>query len=350
MRPAQGNILAESATLSDAVRIIEANSSKIALVAAADRRLLGTVTDGDIRRGLLRALTLDSPIRMVMNSDPLFGRPDDTDEILRGTMTTAKIRYLPVVDGSRRIVGLAALDDLVGQRETPENWVVLMAGGLGTRLMPITGDTPKPLLNVGNKPLLQTILESFVALDFHRFYISVNYRADMIKSHFGDGSRWDSEIRYLEEDRKLGTAGALGLIPERPAEPMIVMNGDVLTKVNFRTLLDFHAEHSADATMCVREYDFQVPYGVVRLDGHTVVGIEEKPVQSFFVNAGIYALEPGMLDLIRPGEALDMTDMFQRVIDTSRGAAVFPIREYWIDVGRLDDFKRANSEFPENFG
>lgn len=350
MRSATANLMAPDASMADAIRVIEASDLKIALVADAERRLLGTVTDGDIRRGLLRALSLDSPVREVMKSDPLVGHADDDDDTLSAAMARAKVRYMPVVDKSRRILGLVPLDDLNGSRSALDNSVVLMAGGLGSRLMPITENTPKPLLRIGNKPILETILESFISFDFRRFYIAVNYKADMVKAHFGDGKRWGVEIEYLEEDQKLGTAGALGLIPERPSKPMIVMNGDVLTKVNFRSLLDFHAEHDSAATMCVREYDFQVPYGVVRLDGHSVLKIEEKPVHSFFVNAGIYVLEPETLDLLKSGEPLDMPTLFEQVIDGNGGVSVFPVREYWIDIGRLDDFQRANWEFPENFG
>jgi NDP-sugar pyrophosphorylase family protein len=203
---------------------------------------------------------------------------------------------------------------------------------------------------VGTKPLLETIIENFVQHGFRRFYISVNYLADKVKDHFGDGRALGCEIRYLEETEQLGTAGALGLLPERPDSPLVVMNGDVLTKVNFAQLLEFHHEHAAAATMCVREYDFQVPYGVVQLSEHRIAQLVEKPVYSFFVNAGIYVIEPDLLDLVPAGARLfHMTDLFATVVEGGRETAAFPIREYWIDIGQIDDFHRANGDFSRNF-
>jgi NDP-sugar pyrophosphorylase family protein len=243
-----------------------------------------------------------------------------------------------------RVVGLVLRDELL----TPQplaNHVIFMAGGLGSRLRPMTEETPKPLLTVGRKPLLETILEGFIEHGFRHFHMSVNYKAEQVKQHFGDGERWGVEIDYLEEDEQLGTAGPLGLLPEVPEEPILVMNADVLTKVNFRNILDFHFEQGASATMCVREYDFRVPFGVVNIERDRIVGIEEKPLQTFFVNAGIYVVSPELLDLVGKDEPLDMPEFFGRAIDAGHHAAVFPVREYWMDVGRLDDYERANGEF-----
>jgi NDP-sugar pyrophosphorylase family protein len=209
---------------------------------------------------------------------------------------------------------------------------------------------PKPMLKIGTKPLLESTLERFLLQDFRRFYISVNYLADKVKEHFGDGHKWNCEIRYLEEPEQLGTAGALGLIPEPPVDPIIVMNGDVLTNVNFGHLLDFHSEHRAAATMCVRQYDFQVPYGVISLEETRIRGVTEKPVQSFFVNAGIYAIEPHLLQMIpRDGQCFHMTHLFEKTIAANLGAVAFPIREYWLDIGQIDDLTRANGDYPATF-
>jgi NDP-sugar pyrophosphorylase family protein len=230
-----------------------------------------------------------------------------------------------------------------------DNWVVLMAGGLGSRLRPLTDECPKPMLRVGNKPLLETIIETFIEQGFRRFFISVNYMADTIKEYFGDGSRWGAEIQYLEETSRLGTAGALSLLPEKPQAPLLVMNGDLLTKINFRQLLDFHREHHAQGTMCVREYEFQVPYGVVKMDHHRITGFEEKPIQRYFVNAGIYVLEPQALQHIPHGVFFDMPSLFQTLMADRQEAVVFPIREYWLDIGHMADYDRANGEFARNF-
>jgi NDP-sugar pyrophosphorylase family protein len=224
-----------------------------------------------------------------------------------------------------------------------------MAGGLGSRLGTLTADRPKPMLPLGNKPILETILQNFLDFGFRNFYVSVNYKAEMIQSYFGDGSKWGANIRYLKEAEALGTAGAVGLLPEPPQKPMIVMNGDVLTKINFLQLLDFHAEHEAHATMAVREYDFQVPYGVVKVEQEAIHSIDEKPIQKFFVNGGIYVLEPSVQKMIPRGERLDMPELFRTLHQAGKKTVAFPIREYWLDIGRIDDFERAKGEFSGTF-
>ncbi|MCC7016136.1 MAG: nucleotidyltransferase family protein [Rhodospirillales bacterium] len=347
MKDWRSALLAEGGTVADAVRVLEANVAHICLVVDEHGRLKGTVTDGDVRRGLLRSVPLGASVAEVMKKTPLTGRPEESRQVHLEAMIRISVRQLPLVDREGRVVGLVTSDEIARPGPRP-NRVVLMAGGLGLRLRPLTEETPKPMLRIGTKPLLETTLESFLQQDFRRFYISVNYRADKVKAHFGDGSRFGCEIRYLEEKEQLGTAGALGLLAEGPAEPLIVMNGDVLTKVNFGHLLDFHREHDAAATMCVREYDFQVPYGVVRLEGARIDGLVEKPIHSFFVNAGIYVVEPRLLDSVpRGGQPFHMTELFERAIARKHRTAAFPIREYWIDIGQLDDFARANGEWDQ---
>ncbi|MFA7243563.1 MAG: nucleotidyltransferase family protein [Sulfuricellaceae bacterium] len=335
-------------SIRDAIRVLDENAKQIVLVVNESNRLLGTVTDGDIRRSILKGLSLEEPVQSIMNTDPTVAMIDESRESILAAMQRTRLHHLPLVDENRRVMGLETLDELI-QSSARENRVVLMAGGLGERLRPLTDKCPKPMLKVGNKPLLETILENFIEYGFHRFYISVNYMADIIKSYFGDGSRWGVDIGYLHEDQRLGTAGALSLLPEKPAEALLVMNGDLLTKVNFKQLLDFHAGHQAHATMCVREYDFQVPYGVVKIDSHRVISIDEKPIQRFFVNAGIYVLEPEVLDLVSQNTYFDMPTLFEKLIELKKETAVFPIREYWLDVGQLVDYDRANGEYRDVF-
>ncbi len=348
MKDWKTTLLKRAATLRDAIETIDTSALQIALVVDDTQKLLGTVTDGDIRRGILRGVALDRPVTDVMNDQPLVARPDEPREALLANMQSRQVRRVPIVSASGQAIGIELLEDLI-QPQDRDNWVVLMAGGLGSRLQPLTNDCPKPMLKVGNKPLLETIVENFMEYGFRKFFVSVNYKAEMIKSYFGDGARWNVDIRYLEENERLGTAGALSLLPQRPSAPLIVMNGDVLTKVNFRHLLDFHASHHSRATMCVREYDFQVPYGVVRMDNYRITHIDEKPVQRFFVNAGIYVLEPEVLDAIPPRTFFDMPSLFDRLIAERRETIVFPIREYWLDIGQLADYDRANGEFMRVF-
>jgi dTDP-glucose pyrophosphorylase len=335
-------------TIREALEVIDEGGVQIAIVADDQDRLEGVATDGDIRRGILQDLDLDAPVASVMNEDPITARPQEDRQSLIDTMQARRIHQIPLVDGKGRVVGIEVLDDLLEPEARP-NPVVLMAGGLGTRLRPLTEDCPKPLLEVGDKPILETILEGFIAHGFHRFYLSVNYKAGMIEEYFGDGSEWGVDISYVHEEKRLGTAGPLSLLPVRPEETIIVMNGDLLTKLNFAYLLDFHRKHDVAATMCVREHETQVPYGVIETDDQYMEGIVEKPTERYFVNAGIYVLEPETLQYVPENEFFDMPDLFERIIDDGREATVFPVREYWQDVGRKEDFQRVNGEYDEVF-
>ncbi|WP_103019494.1 nucleotidyltransferase family protein [Salinibacter altiplanensis] len=335
-------------TIREALEVIDAGGVQIALITDADDRLKGVVTDGDIRRAILQDIDLDVPVQSVMNESPIMARPQQDRQSLIDTMQARQIHQIPIVDDDGRVVGIEVLDDLL-EPETHPNPVVIMAGGLGTRLRPLTEDCPKPLLEVGDQPILETIIEGFIAHGFHRFYLSVNYKSGMIEDYFRDGSDWDIDITYLHEEQRLGTAGPLSLFPERPDESLIVMNGDLLTKLNFVHLLDYHRDQGAVATMCVREYETQVPYGVIETEEQCMTGIEEKPRERYFVNAGIYILEPKTLDLVPQNEFFDMTELFEALIDRGADTSVFPVREYWQDVGQKEDFRRANGEFEEVF-
>ena len=341
-------VLNQHVSIREAIRIIDAGALQIALVVDADHRLLGTVTDGDVRRGILREISFDDPVCQVMNSRPVVAKVHQTQDEILALMKHRSLHQIPMVDESGRLVGLEIMEALLQSRQLP-NCVVIMAGGLGARLRPLTNDCPKPMLKVGGRPILETLVGNFLEQGFNRFYMAVNYKAEMIKEYFGDGARFGAEIEYLHESKKLGTAGALSLLPEKPTEPLVVMNGDLLTKVNFQRLFDFHLQHRAMATMCVREYDFQVPYGVVNVDQHRILEIEEKPVHKFFVNAGIYVLAPEVLSFISADRYCDMPTVFEKLMEIGMETAAFPIREYWLDIGRMADFERAAVEFNEVF-
>ena len=327
---------------------IDASAIQIVLVVDAQGCLLGTVTDGDVRRGILKGISLDETVERVMRSKPVAVPIGESREKILSLMKEKKISKIPVLDENDRVIGIEVLDDLAFS-SPKSNAVILMAGGLGSRLRPLTNDCPKPLLKVGQKPILETIIENFMEYGFNKFYLSVNYKDEMVKEYFGDGSRWNAKIFYINETQKLGTAGALSLLTDKPKEPLFVMNGDVLTKVNFQQLLDFHQEHKADATMCIREYDFQVPYGVVKVDKHKIVSIDEKPVHRFFVNAGIYLLVPRVLKSIPKNTLYDMPHLFEALIRKKMEVAAFPVREYWMDIGRIDDLERAQDDFSSVF-
>lgn len=343
MKATKDLLLGPDATILEAIKALDRTAMKIVLVVDAGGRLKGTITDGDVRRGILRSIALTESVTRIMNGAPLTARTDQSSESLLELMKARQLYQIPVLDTEGRLVRLEILDELLkGQKR--DNPVVLMAGGKGTRLYPLTESCPKPLLKVGEKPILERILEDFVTQGFHEFFISVNYKAEMIKDYFEDGSKWGVNIRYLHEQQELGTAGALSLLPVRPTVPLILMNGDLLTEINFHRLLEFHQENSSDATMCIRQYEFQVPYGVVDVEDHALKGLDEKPVHRFFVNAGIYTLEPWILDRIPKNKRCDITDLFRGLLKDKHRTSVFPIREYWRDIGQLDDFEQANRD------
>jgi dTDP-glucose pyrophosphorylase len=337
-------VVSPGTMLSDVIAKVDTSGLQIALVLAPDDSLLGILTDGDIRRAILAGKSLQVPVSEVMSVQPTTVTASTPRDEMLALMRRNVFHHLPLVDEAGRVVGLATLDELIGAVERP-NWVVLMAGGLGTRLQPLTDECPKPLLAVGGKPILETIIESFAEQGFKRIFLSVNYKADLIRNHFGAGERWGVDVDYLHETTRLGTAGALSLLPGKPTAPIVVMNGDLLTRASFDNLLQFHHAQGAAATMAVREYDFQVPYGVVRIDGTRIEAIEEKPVQKFFVNAGIYVLSPEALDYVPAETSFDMPSLFDQLIAAGKATAAYPLREYWLDIGRLEEFERAQREW-----
>lgn len=336
------------ATLRDVIAVIDRGELQIALVVDENMRLLGTITDGDVRRSLLRGRDLTALAREIMTADAMTVNPDLTLNEDSWLLHKRLVRRIPMIDASNVLVGLALPQDEVTPQGIP-NQVVLMAGGLGTRLGVLTEHTPKPLLKVGSKPILETILESFVEQGFKHFNISVNYKAQMIEDYFGDGSSWGAEIRYIRETERLGTAGALSLLEEPPTGPVFVMNGDLLTKVNYRQMLEFHRVHRQKASVAVRRYDIQVPFGVVEMRGSSIAGIVEKPLYNHFVSAGIYLLDADCLPLIPYNTFYDMPELLQAMLGRGWRVGSFPVHEYWLDIGRLDDFEAANLAYAEVF-
>ncbi len=336
----------EDVSLRDAIAALERNHQGIVIVADAARRAVGILTDPDVRRLVLRAVPLDAPARDHVNRNFLFWPEGAPREGAFAVLRQRRIRHLPVLDPEGRVVDVIRLDEV--SFEQFDNEVVIMAGGLGTRLRPFTETCPKPMLEVAGKPMLEHILESLLGQGFHRFCFCIHYLGEQITAHFGDGTRWGARIRYQREEQRLGTAGALALLDPPPDRPFLVVNGDVLTRVNFRHLLRFHHEQRAAATLAVRAYEIQLPYAVVEVRDHLVAGLAEKPVKSYLVNAGIYCLNPELLALLEPGVPLDMPDLLERARAAGRPVAAFPVHEEWMDVGRPDDFRSAQSRFAQS--
>lgn len=322
----------------------------IVLVADRSRRLLGVAADIDIRRALLRGASLEAPVSEAMNASPVTVRDGLGPEALAEAFRLHPKSHIPVVDAKRRLVGLAAAEEFSSRPRHLPNRVVLMAGGLGMRLRPLTQGTPKSMLPLGEKPILEVLMEQFKASGFVDFHFAVNHLAERIMDHFGDGSRWGVRIKYLREKRPLGTVGALGLLKETLREPLLVANGDILTKVDFGALLAFHKGERAQATICVKSHEVHIPYGIVELEGSRLRKFIEKPVQRTYINAGIYVLEPKVLARIPKGRPCDMPDLLALVRKSSRNAvSCFPIQEYWLDIGEHQAYRKAAGDYTELF-
>ncbi|HEY9871259.1 MAG TPA: nucleotidyltransferase family protein [Candidatus Obscuribacterales bacterium] len=333
-------VISPDSNIRSAVNIIDNAPSHLALV-FEDDRLCGTVCDIDVRKGLLAGLLMDDPVSLILDRNPLLATGDEPEEVVKERARLARVDAVPRVDAAGRVLSVVISDREFTWRD---NWVVLMAGGRGERLRPLTESLPKPLLEVQGKPLLESTLENLITFGFKRVFLAVNYKAEMVKRYFGNGSAWGIDISYLEEEEPLGTAGAVGLLEEQPVAPLLIMNGDVLTRVNFDQLLSFHQRLGSIATMCVRMYTYQIPYGVVDVVGTDILKLREKPITSLCVNAGIYVLDRPALDLIDKGAHLDMPTLFGRLIEASKKVCAFPVRERWIDIGDITEYERAQEE------
>jgi len=330
-------------SLEKAISKLEQCGSRILLVTDQKYKLLGTLTDGDVRRAILGHASLESLVTQHMNSDPRKGELSWNSEYMRATMNKFGILHLPVVNEQGIVEGIFSLDEIINKPklDTP---IFIMAGGFGKRLKPLTDHCPKPMLKVGGKPMLENIITNLSQAGFHRFFISTYFMKEVIENYFGNGKKWGVSIQYVNEDKPLDTGGALGLLPhDQINEPMIMMNGDLLTTLDFKSLLDFHNTNNAVATMAVHEFEYQVPYGVIISENGKVKSIVEKPVNKYFVNTGIYLLEPRLIKNVDAGIRIDMPTLLNRYISEGETINIFPVHEYWLDIGRIDDFERAQS-------
>ena len=328
-----------------AMRVINDGASQIALVVDERQFLLGTITDGDIRRGLLQGLTLETPVEQVMNRDFHFVRNRNDEAKILEIMRHNKLSQIPVLDLQGCVTEILLLKNLLLPPQQ-SNAVVVMAGGKGTRLGLQTKDCPKPMLKVGAKPILQIILEQCISSGYVNFYFSVNYLKEQIIDYFSDGSKWGVSIKYLVENQPLGTAGSLKLLPDSVQEPFLVLNGDVLTRLSPVQLLQFHDQHQAAATICVREHELSVPFGVVETTGIELSSFQEKPTYRHMVNAGVYVIDPCLLGLLPRNQSIDMPSLLQLAKQSGHRVTVCPVHEYWLDVGRPETLLQAHREWP----
>ena len=333
-------ILPVDATIEQAIRTLTQVSTRIVLVVNASGVLIGTVVDGDIRRGLLRGINLNSPLSSVIHLDPLVVPPNTAPEVVLRLMRLNDRQQIPIIDEHQRLVGLHLWNEHATQAQL-SNVMVIMAGGLGTRLLPQTEFTPKPLLPFAGKPMLEHIIERAKQQGFSNFILAVHYLGHLIEDYFGDGDRLQVHIEYVREQSALGTAGALSLIVPRPADPLVVTNCDVITDIHYGELLDFHIRQGAAATMAVRLHEWHHPFGVVKTNGYVILGFEEKPVSRSHINAGVYVLSPEALNVLALNSACDMPMLFERLRAQDKRTVAYPMHEPWLDVGRPEDLAQA---------
>lgn len=340
-------LIKSEASIKDAVNILEITNEGIALVVNNNKLLLGTITDGDIRRGLLKGLSLNNNVSSIMKKNMIFLR-ENIPFILKKAESLMKehnICQIPVLDKKGKILNLITSQDIQNSNTSKIPRVVIMAGGLGSRLLPLTENIPKPMLKFGGKPMLEIVLSSCIRAGLKEFYFAVNHLKEQIIDYFEDGSKWGVSIKYLEEENALGTAGALHLYPNEDESMILVLNGDVLTNLDISNLISFHKKHDSIATICVREHTEKIPYGVVNLSNEIVTSIEEKPSICNYVNAGIYLLNPEILQFIEEGNTLDMPDLLTLAIEANEKVTACPIHEYWVDVGQPETFSKAKKDW-----
>lgn len=331
-------------TVKDCVERLSTSSTPIALIIDESEKLLGTVTDSDIRKAILRNIPLESSVTEIMNPSPRVGKKRQSEAELDDYILKLGLRHLPIVDDDNRVVGLKVLSELHQKAGLP-NSVLILAGGLGSRLGALTKECPKPMLTIEGIPLLEINIRKLKAQGFKKFYLSVNYLSHIIIQHLGDGSRLGVEIEYLQEKDRLGTAGPITLLPDEIKEPFLVLNGDIVTELNFRDLMYFHNISHHDITVCVRKHEFVIPYGVFDLEGTSVLKIKEKPTITKFINAGIYIMNPDILDHMEKGQSQGMNDLLNLAVKSGMDVECYTIKEYWKDVGNITDLEEARRDF-----
>lgn len=337
-------LLTHSATIRDAMRSLDMGSLRICLLVNDGGQLLGTVTDGDIRRALLRDAQMSDPVCKIMNPRPITVDQNTSRQQRLELMSQMDLTAIPIVDGQNKVVGIETLHQAM-VLEKKENPVFIMAGGFGTRLQPLTDHCPKPMLRVGKKPMLEHLINQFASVGFYNFYISTHYLPEVIRNYFGDGSAWNVEIKYVNEVIPLGTGGALGLLPKNlPQIPLIMMNGDVLTKLNYTELLKHHLEEKFDATICVREDEHRIPFGVIETVDNLITSVVEKPTYRYKINTGIYVINPEIVNSVQPGQRVDLPTLLEQHRSQKKRIGTFTCYDYWLDIGQLRDYQKAQED------
>lgn len=342
-------LISQNTSIKDSITVIDNGGVRIVLIVDEEGRLVGTLTDGDIRRAILRNVSFNDPVEKIMHKTPVTANSTDSDEKILNLMKLRVVSQIPILDESLRVIGIKLWDELTAKGCEKDNPVIILAGGLGKRLKPLTDNIPKPLVKIGDKPILEIIIEKLKSYGFTNIFISVNYKSSMIEDYFQDGRTFGVKISYLKEKYPLGTASSIRLAKKYISLPFLSINGDILTNVNFDYFLHYHLQYKYDLTIAVSKYQIQVPYGIIKFEEDRVTKIEEKPEVKFYINAGLYILTPEIIDLIPEDRYFDMTELINIAIREKISIGCFPIREYWLDVGGLSDFEKAQKEYKRYF-
>ena len=340
---AKSHVLGPTETLAEALQVMRRTGSGLGVVVDDAQRVVGTLSDGSIRRAALNGTGMDVVVAEVMSSSPLTVGPEMTDEETSGLLLAHRLRSVPVVDGDGRLVAIRSLPRPPAGEGAPI--AVIMAGGRGQRLRPLTDKVPKPLLRVGSKSIVERMITALAAAGVHDVYLAVNYKAEVFEQRLGDGEQLGVRIHYIREEQAMGTAGALSLLEVAGTAPILVVNGDILTTVDLARLFDFHWRHGGAVTLAGVEHLSHIPYGVLRSVEHHLLSIEEKPVRRDLCSAGMYVLEPNVLRFLAPNQPRDIPDLIADVLAEGLPVHVFPILEEWYDIGGTTEFERVLVQF-----
>jgi len=346
--PIENYCIGDKSTIKEAMTVIDKNLTGGALVVNEDNELVGTITDGDIRRAMLKDFSINDSIESTYFKNFKFVTEQHSKKKAKEYMLSNKIRQVPVIDKDKKLIDLYFLDDILSY-DAKDNYVFILAGGLGTRLRPLTETVPKPMLTVGDKPILELIIEQFKEYGFKNFIISINYKGEIIEEYFKDGKELGVNIEYIRETKKLGTAGSIALVKEKFIKPFIVINGDILTGIDFEKFLNHHIENNFNITVGVRNYEINVPYGVLVTDNMLIKSLEEKPTYNFNISGGVYVVNPDVIKYIQEDEVYNMTDLIEDAIKNKNESGVYEITEYWKDIGQIEDYRKANTDIHEFF-
>ncbi|PPR11141.1 MAG: D-glycero-alpha-D-manno-heptose 1-phosphate guanylyltransferase [Alphaproteobacteria bacterium MarineAlpha11_Bin1] len=337
--------------LEEVLRVMTRGGQKIVLIIDDEQHLRGIVTDYDIRVTILEGKSMDTPAKVFMNQNPMTVTASASEQEIFVSMQKSGHKVVPTVDGDGRFVSLHYIEEFsrFTDPDTDRSAAVVMAGGLGERLRPMTNDTPKPMLQVGGRPILFTLLDQLIVEEFDPIYVSVNYKSDVVVNSINDVPRYKNRVQFIYEKQRMGTAGSLSLLPAKPSGAFVLINGDLLTSVSLQEMVSFHKLDDNHITVALKKEEYKIPYGVAETDGTRIIGMQEKPAYSFFINTGAYVLEPAVIDMLMPGEPCDMTDLIDIALSDDARVGSFPVHEYWLDIGTPAQLEKAQEDYSNIF-